>query len=249
MAKPKKKFDTAGESPDNVKQMGKKKKFHPHNLINLTPKNERQKSFLHAFHSNIPLIIQDGFAGTGKTYLAIHTALREVFDESTPYDELIVFRSAVQERKIGFLTGDEDEKGSVFESPYQSIIDELIEPYQHSYDNLKALGKYRFMLTSHQRGNTYNNCIMVIDEAQNMDASEIRTIITRAGYNCRIIICGDLKQDDLIRQKEKSGFSYLNKVVKMMPSDMSTTITYKLDDIVRSGLVKEFLIADSKIDE
>lgn len=247
MGKPRLKFDTSKEHPDNVKSIGKTKKFHPHNLINLTPKTERQSNFLKAFYSQTPIILQNGHAGTGKTFLAIYAALSEVFEPSNEYDKLIVIRSAVQERKIGFLTGDEKQKGEVFERPYISIINDIIQPYKDSYDNLKSLGYYDFMLSSHQRGNTYDNCIIVVDEAQNMDAAELRTIITRAGINCKIVLCGDSKQDDLSRQRETSGFEYLKNVLKLMPYDYSETITYKVEDIVRSELVKQFLIADSKV--
>lgn len=249
MGKPKKKFDTSGEPASNVRELGKVKKFHPHNLISLSPMTDNQAKFLRAFYEQTPIILQDGHAGTGKSFLAVYAALSEVFEPSSEYKQLIVIRSAVQERKIGFLSGDETEKAMVFERPYRAIIDEIIKPYKSSYDNLKSLGYYDFMLSTHQRGNTYHNCIIVIDEAQNMDAAELRTIITRAGQHCKIIICGDTKQNDLERTREKSGFNYLRNVLKMMPYEYSKIINYSCDDIVRSGLVKQFLIADNKVTE
>ena len=249
MGKPKHKFDTAGESASNVKHLGKAKKFSPQNLINLTPLTESQSDFLSCYYQQTPIILQKGSAGTGKTFLAIYAALSEVFEASSEYKRLIVIRSAVESRKIGFLKGTEEDKMEPFERPYRDIIDELIQPFRSNYDNLKSLGLYDFMLTSHQRGNTYDNAIIIVDEVQNMDASEIRTVVTRVGKHSKVILCGDSKQDDLERQREKSGFSYIEKVMKMMPYEYSATIKYTEDDIVRSELVKQFLIADSKISE
>lgn len=245
MAKAKLKFDTSGERPDNVRQFGKTKKFHTQDLISLQAKTPRQKQFLRAYFSQTPLIIQDGCAGTGKTFLALYAALTEVFEPSSEYHQVVIFRSAVESRKIGFLPGDEKEKAAYYESPYMGIIDQLIGTYDHSYHNLKALGLLDFQLTSNQRGLTYDNTILVIDEVQNLDAQEIKTILGRVGVHSKVIICGDGDQDDLARYREKSGFNYLKNVIKFMPSDWHETISYKLEDIVRSGFVREFLIADN----
>lgn len=243
------KLDMRLEEDSKICQFNKnKKKFHPHDLITLSPKNDRQREFLELYYSETKMILQDGFAGTGKTFLAMYAALSQVFDQSTPYDQLIIFRSAVEGRKIGFIKGSLEEKMNPYEAPYTAIVDELIETYNHSYENLKATGYLDFMLTSHQRGTTYHNTIMLIDEAQNLDASELKTLCTRVGENSKIIICGDLAQDDLCRNREKSGFDYIRKVAKLMPNDFCATVTYKLEDIVRSEFVKEFLIADNIVE-
>lgn len=247
MSKKHNKFDTSQETPENISYLAKKK-FTTHDLVTIHPKNPRQQQFFDEVQKDTPMISLEGHAGTGKSFCALYAALHEVFDPDTEYQHVVIIRSAVESRKIGYLPGSEEEKAAAYEKPYKQVIGELIR-FKTAYDNLKALGYLSFELTSHLRGVTYNNTIIILDESQNLDASELRTVITRLGTNSKIFLCGDSKQNDLERYREKSGLKYLNDVMKMMPYGSTATINFKLDDIVRSGLVREFLIADSKVSE
>lgn len=179
--------------------------------------------------------------------MALYCALTEVFDDTTPYEQVVVFRSAVETRPIGFLPGTEREKQEPYETTYADLMSDLL-PYKNSYTNLKALGYLDFRLTSHVRGVTFYNSIVCVEEVQNMDAQEILSVLTRIGPNSRIIITGDSKQDDLFRQKNgSSGFHYLEQLMALMPAHMSDVIAYTTDDVVRSELCKQIIIADSKI--
>lgn len=245
MGKPKVKFKVE----DNVKEIGVRKRFTPKDLKPFTPKTEKQAQFLKAFYSQTPIILQVGSAGTGKSMVALYAALSEVFDDATPYERVVIVRSAVETRAIGFLPGTFEEKMIPYERPFIDIIENLISysDAKKTYNNLKSLGYLEFMLTTHIRGLTFDNCIYLIEEAQNMDQQEMLSVLTRAGNNTKIVLCGDSKQDDLFRQKFKSGFMYLKQLINHMDEKYVETIVYDIDDIVRSGLVKEILIADSKI--
>lgn len=247
MSKKHLKFDTSQETPEAICQLAKKK-FTNHDLIHIQPKNPRQIAFFEEIKKDTPMIGLFGHAGTGKTFIAMYAALHEALDPDTEYEHVLVIRSAVEARKVGYLPGNLDEKSEAYEKPYRQIIGDLVK-FKTAYDNMKAIGLLSFELTSHQRGVTYNNTIIILDECQNLDESELRTIITRLGTNSKIILCGDSRQNDLERYREKSGFKYLHDVMKMMPYGSNATIEFKLDDIVRSGFVREFLIADSKVSE
>lgn len=245
MGKPKRKFNVNEESPDNITQIAKKK-FHIHDLTSISPKNERQKQFFKEVENDTPMVMLAGHAGTGKTFIALWSALYQVFDPSTPYDKVLIVRSAVESRKIGFLPGNIEEKSEAYEDPYKQVVSQVVK-YKTAYDNLKALGLLEFKLTSHLRGTTFDNTIVVVDECQNADADELVTICTRIGYNSKIILCGDGNQDDLARQREKSGMGYIEKVMLNLPYGDAPVIRFTLDDIVRSGFVRNFLIAASKV--
>lgn len=242
----KKKFSTETESFEDQKQIGSKKSFSVKDLISFKPITERQKDFFNAFYSNIPVIIQDGPAGTGKSIVSIYCALSKVLSSDSGYERLIVIRSAVETRSQGFLPGTKEEKEEVFELPYIDIMSRITN-YKNSYGMMKSLGYYEFMTTSHLRGTTFDNCIIVVDEAQNADIEELATIFTRIGKNSMIIVCGDTNQNDLFRKREKSGFEDFKKIINNMSIDTSATITYTFDDIVRSKLVKEFIISRANL--
>jgi phosphate starvation-inducible PhoH-like protein len=240
------KFDTSNLTSDcNVRELGNRKKFHTSDLVTLKPKTQNQRRFLEAYFAQIPIILQTGCAGTGKSLLAIYGALSEVFDEGTEYKKLMIIRSAVDTRPIGFLPGELTEKSAPYELPYRDLIDSLLV-YNRSYDNLKALGYLDFRLTTHIRGLTFDNTIMVVDEVQNMDEKEILSVLTRIGVHSKVVICGDSRQDDLFRQKFHSGFNYLERLMKNIDSSKVAVIDYNVDDIVRSDIVRDILIADFK---
>jgi phosphate starvation-inducible PhoH-like protein len=243
MGKPKLKFETTDA---DIRMLGNRKKFHTKDLISFQPKTKKQEQFFNSYYTQIPLILQSGSAGTGKSTVALYAALSEVLDEGIEYKKIILIRSAVETRSIGFLPGDLDEKMEPYERPYKDIVDYLL-PYANSYNNLKALGYLEFMLSTHIRGLTFDNAVIIVDEVQNMDQPELLSVMTRIGVSSKMILCGDNKQDDLFRQKFKSGFDYLEKLFKGIDTKYRDIVHYSIDDILRSDLVREILIADSKL--
>lgn len=180
-----------------------------------------------------------GSAGSGKSYLAIYHALLFVLDPDLPYNKIIVIRSSVQSRDMGFLPGDEKLKMEAFESPYQPIFSDLLQR-KDGYEKLKDMGKLQFMSSSFLRGITFDNAIVVVDEAQNMSWQECNTIATRIGKNSKLFFCGDGNQDDLhFKKNDVSGFRELIAVTSKM--NMFKTFKFTSDDIVRSGFVREWI--------
>lgn len=197
-------------------------------------KNYKKHLFLH------------GLAGTGKTFIASWLALKEIFIPHSPYKKLIYVRSLVQTREMGHLPGDPSTKGKEYELPYSQICSELFNR-EDAYCVLKQKGFIQFMSTSFIRGITLNDCIVIVDEAQNMTAHELHSIITRAGTNSKFIFCGDVKQIDLNRRKEFSGLHDFMKIIKSM--NMFEFIEFQEEDIVRGPLVKSYIIAKNKLEE
>lgn len=222
---------------------GGKKVFHTKDLPHIFPRNANQKYAMEEFmcgqHVNM-----FGCAGTGKTFLAMYMALREVLDKDTDVSKLIIVRSAVPVRDIGFLPGTEEEKTEVYELPYKAICDELFE-YSKAYDNLKKAGKIEFMTTAYMRGITINDAVLLADETQSFNAHELDTVITRMGTNSRIIFCGDGIQTDLTKANDRKGFHEFSKIITSL-SEFST-VNFTEDDIVRSGLVKNYIIKRNRL--
>ena len=188
---------------------------------------------LRAFESDKNLVLH-GCAGTGKTFISCYLA----FDDMTKnqYEKLVIIRSAVPTRDIGFLPGTEKEKSSVYEEPYYDIAIDLFERGD-AYQILKTKRLVHFMTTSYIRGITLRDAVILIDECQNMSFHELDSIITRVGENCRVIFCGDFSQSDLKQNGMKEFFEIL---VSMNRFDF---IEFGVEDIVRSGFVKEYIIA------
>jgi phosphate starvation-inducible protein PhoH len=155
------------------------------------------------------------------------------------YDKVILIRSAVPTREMGFLPGREDEKARVYEEPYYNIVSDLFGRGD-GYEYLKEKDIISFMTTSFIRGLTMDDAVVIIDECQNMSFHELDSIITRIGNNCRVVFCGDFLQSDL-REKEKNGVrEFLHILNKMNQFDC---IEFGINDIVRSKFVKDYLIA------
>lgn len=225
-----------------------KKSFSVHDLKNIQPKTEPQNQFFKAyFQKQTPIITQLGSAGTGKTAIALYAALSDVLDNSTYYDKIVIIRSAVQARDIGFLKGSEEEKNEAYEAPYVALCDELLKYKSNNYANLKAKGLLEFENTSFLRGQTWNNTVVIVDEVQSMNYHELCTTITRLGQDARIILCGDIKQNDLHKKGDVSGLPQFMKVLDRMSSESVEQIVYRPEHIVRSGLVREFLMAEENI--
>lgn len=223
--------------------MGKKKLVtdvpQPLSLASVQPLTEHQQQTFHAWREGQHLVLS-GDAGTGKTFISMYLALRQVLKKDSEYQQVIVIRSIVPSREVGYLPGSLKEKIGVYEEPYKYICNQLLNRGD-GYEILKNKLQLSFQTTSYLRGVTFENCIVVIDEIQNLSYGELSTVVTRIGKNCRMIFCGDTNQSDLWRPEEKNGIHHFLNILQRMES--VTTVQFTVDDVVRSGFVKEFLFA------
>ena len=176
-----------------------------------------------------------------------YNALREVLDPTTPYDKVYIVRSLVATREIGFLPGDHDDKSYLYQTPYSNMVKYMFklptnEQFDMLYGNLKGQETVSFLSTSFIRGTTFDNCILLVDECQNLNFHELDSIVTRVGDNTKIIFSGDHVQTDLTKVHEKNGIIDFMKIIEAMPDDF-TMIGFEIGDIVRSGLVRNYIIA------
>lgn len=208
----------------------------------IEPLTNNQKSFFEAY-DNSKVIMLLGVAGTGKTYIAVYHALEEVLEKSNQYDKLVIIRSAVPSRDIGHLPGDEKEKTEVYTQPYVTICQDLFNR-PDAYQRLVEQKVIHFMITSFIRGTTLDDAVIVVDECQNMTDMELNSIITRVGEKSKIIFCGDFRQTDLYKKTDMSGLKKFMTIADMMPS--FKIFEFGIEDIVRSKLVKEYIIARLK---
>ena len=209
------------------------------NLKTIEPLTQNQKLSFEAYHSGKNLMLH-GIAGTGKSFVSLYLGLNQILSDNSPYKKLVIVRSVVPTRDMGFLPGNSKEKAKVYEAPYYAICTELFGR-SDSYEYLKSKNLVEFISTSFIRGITLNDCIIVVDEIANMTLHELDSVITRVGKNCRIIFSGDFRQSDLTKEQEKAGLKNFLRVVDRMKS--FAHIEFDRDDIVRSKLVKEFILA------
>jgi phosphate starvation-inducible protein PhoH len=214
-------------------------------LKHIQPITDNQVITFNAFDQGDNLFLH-GCAGTGKTFISIYLALKEIQNGRSRRRKLVIIRTAQSSKDIGFLPGTEKQKLEVYEAPYKAICAELYHR-DDAYDILKQKGIIEFHSTSYLRGTTINDAIILVDEVQNQRYVELRTVLTRTGDHSRIILCGDTKQDDLTsdRYKEASGLKDMMKVFNFMGS--MTTVQFEIDDIVRSGFVRDFIIAENQL--
>ena len=213
-------------------------------LKKFEPLTENQSKFFEGYKRGDYFTMLCGSAGTGKSFIACYKAIEEVLDKTSSFHRVVIVRSAVQSRDLGFTPGSVEEKMSLYEQPYMQIFHTLFGR-RDAYDALKECGRIEFISTSFIRGMSFDDAIIIVDECQNMTFEELSTIMTRVGYRSKIIFCGDYKQTDLYRNnKDKSGMKKFHEIAKMMGS--FTNIEFTTDDIVRSSLVKDFLIAVEK---
>ena len=195
-------------------------------------------------------IVAYGAAGTGKTFITLYNALKDVLNEKTPYEKIYIVRSLVATREIGFLPGDHEDKSSLYQIPYKNMVKYMFEmpddaAFEMLYGNLKTQGTISFWSTSFIRGTTLDNAIIIVDEFQNLNFHELDSIITRVGENSKIMFCGDATQSDLIKTNERNGIIDFMKILRAMPS--FDIVEFEIEDICRSGLVKEYLIAKHEL--
>lgn len=213
------------------------KRFSLQDLAKINPLTENQKKAFEAWRSGKNLFL-GGSAGCGKSFLGMFLGLESVLDKDEYQEQLVIVRSAVETRRIGFLPGTEEEKYAKFEAPYHGLSDKLFK-WKKSYENMKDVGLIDFNITTFLRGVEFDYSVMLVDEIQNMDIEEIDTVMTRVGVDTRIIITGDGKQDDLKRQKEASGYHTIKSVCEKM--DSFEVIEFTPEDSVRSQFIREYL--------
>jgi len=238
-----------GDQPIGVgltsKQMKRKKPINADMLRDVEALTDNQKALFESYAKNKNLVAY-GAAGTGKTFITLFNALGDVLDPHTPYDKIYIVRSLVATREIGFLPGDHEDKSSLYQIPYKNMVKFMFEmpseaDFEMLYGNLKAQGTISFWSTSFIRGTTLDKAIVIVDEYQNLNFHELDSIITRVGQDSKIMFCGDATQSDLVKTNEKNGVIDFMKILRIMPS--VDIVEFGVDDIVRSGFVKEYLLA------
>lgn len=213
-------------------------------LKEITPLTKNQELVFEKFNDGYNLFLH-GVAGTGKTFLAFVVALEAVLQRQSKLNKIVVVRSAVPTLDIGHLPGDIDEKTDIFQAPYRAICAELFPGIPNAYDRLVEQKYLEFLTTSYLRGLTLNNTVVIYDECQNSLFNELDTVITRLGKNSRIIFSGDYRQTDLKKDKDKSGLNLFIDILEEMKY-LFHHIEFTPEDIVRSGLVKEYILAKLK---
>lgn len=214
-------------------------------LKDIGPITDNQVRTFRAYDQGDNLFLH-GCAGTGKTFISMYLALREIQEKQSRRRKLVIIRTAQSSKDIGFLPGSEKQKLEVYEAAYRAICAELFHR-DDAYDILKQKGIIEFHSTSFLRGTTIDDAVILVDEVQNQRYVELRTVLTRTGDHSRVILCGDTKQDDLTseRFKESSGLSDMMRVFRYMGS--MSTVEFEIDDIVRSGFVRDFIIAENQL--
>lgn len=210
----------------------------PFELHQIEPITKRQIQTFDEYKKgqNLQLI---GSAGTGKTFVSLYLALEQILNTRSPYKKIILVRSVVPTREMGFLPGSMKEKIKIYESPYHGICSELFHR-DDAYEILKQKNLLEFTSTSFVRGMTFKNAIVIVDEFSNCNYHELDSIITRIGTNSKIIFSGDIKQSDLTNDYDKRGILKFISILQKMKS--FSTLEFMPEDIVRSGLVKEYLL-------
>tara|TARA_B100001094_G_scaffold214053_1_gene208125 strand:+ start:119 stop:877 length:759 start_codon:yes stop_codon:yes gene_type:complete len=233
----------------SAKQMKRRKPINTDKLRDIEPLTENQQRLYDSYSNNRHLVAY-GCAGTGKTFITLYNALKDVLKENTPYEKIYIVRSLVSTREIGFLPGDHEDKSTLYQIPYKNMVKYMFEmpteaDFEMLYGNLKAQGTISFWSTSFIRGTTFDNAIIIVDEFQNLNFHELDSIITRVGQNAKIMFCGDAVQSDLVKTNERNGIHDFMKVLQIMPS--FDIIEFGVDDIVRSGFCREYILAKMQL--
>jgi len=228
-----------------TRQMKRRKPLSFDYLVDIDPLTDNQQKLFDSY-SKQKHIVAYGCAGTGKTFITLYNALKDVLDERSPYEKVYIVRSLVATREIGFLPGSHEDKADIYQIPYKNMVKYMFQmpsdvDFEMLYGNLKSQETIKFWSTSFLRGTTLDNAIIIVDEFQNLNFHELDSIITRVGENTKICFCGDATQSDLQKTNERNGIVDFMTVLRKMPS--FDIIEFGVEDIVRSGLVKEYIMA------
>ena len=229
--------------------MSKKIEIINTDLVKIEPITDNQKLVFESYKKNQNQFLY-GCAGTGKTFISLYLAFQEVLNIKTPYDKVVVVRSLIPTREIGFLPGDEEDKAALYQVPYQNMVQFMFkqpneQAFNMLYDRLKQQGSFYFLSTSFLRGLTFDNSIIIVDECQNLNFHELDTIVTRVGQDSKIIFCGDFMQTDLSKTSERNGLFDFLRILEEM--DEFNCTEFNIGDIVRSGFVRNYLIQKTKL--
>ena len=230
--------------------MAKKNKEINHtNLVTIKPIGDNQKVVFDTWKKGKCQFLF-GSAGTGKTFVSLYLALKDVMDLKSKFDRVVLVRSLIPTREIGFLPGDEEDKAALYQVPYQNMVQFMFEQpneqqFNTLYDRLKGQGSLFFLSTSFLRGLTFDNSIIIVDECQNLNFHELDTIITRVGQDSKIVFCGDFDQTDLMNHNERNGLHDFLRILEEM--EEFNCVEFTLGDIVRSGFVRSYLINKTKL--
>ena len=237
--------NSSGIGSMSTKQLKRKKPINTDIMVDIKPLTKNQEKFFEAYKKG-KNIFSYGAAGTGKTFIALYLALKDVLNQMTPYEKVYIVRSLVSTREIGFLPGDHEDKSFLYQIPYKNMVKYMFEmsddtEFEMLYGALKTQETVGFWSTSFIRGTTMDNAIILVDEMQNLNFHELDSIITRVGENCKIIFCGDAAQTDLVKTNERNGILDFKKIILSMADDFES-IEFDINDIVRSGLVRNYLL-------
>ena len=237
--------NSSGIGSMSTKQLKRKKPINTDIMVDIKPLTKNQEKFFESYKKG-KNIFSYGAAGTGKTFIALYLALKDVLNQMTPYEKVYIVRSLVSTREIGFLPGDHEDKSFLYQIPYKNMVKYMFEmsddsEFEMLYSALKGQETIGFWSTSFIRGTTMDNAIILVDEMQNLNFHELDSIITRVGENTKIIFCGDAAQTDLVKTNERNGILDFKKIILSMVDDFES-IEFDIDDIVRSGLVRKYLL-------
>tara|TARA_B100000780_G_scaffold146322_1_gene102185 strand:- start:155 stop:865 length:711 start_codon:yes stop_codon:yes gene_type:complete len=231
--------------------MAKKQKLEigSSNLISVKPITDNQKIVFDTWKQKKNQFLF-GCAGTGKTFVSLYLALQDVMNLQTKYDKVVLVRSLIPTREIGFLPGDEEDKAALYQVAYANMVQFMFQQpneqaFSMLYEKLKQQGSLYFLSTSFLRGLTFDNSIIIVDECQNLNFHELDTIITRVGQDSKIVFCGDFGQSDLSRTSEKNGLHDFLRILEEM--EEFNCVEFDIGDIVRSGFVRSYLIQKTKL--
>ncbi len=227
-----------------AKQMKRKKPINADMMREVEPLTANQQALFNAYAEDKNLVAY-GAAGTGKTFITLYNALCDVLDPTTSYEKIYIVRSLVSTREIGFLPGDHEDKSWLYQLPYKAMVKYMFEmpteaDFEMLYGNLKAQDTIDFWSTSFIRGTTFDKAIIIVDEFQNLNFHELDSIMTRVGESSKIMFCGDATQSDLVKTNERNGIIDFMKILRNMSS--VDIVEFGIEDIVRSGLVKEYIL-------
>ena len=229
--------------------MAKQKEITYSQLNQIKPVTDSQKVVFDTWKKGLNQFLF-GCAGTGKTFVSLYLALSEVLKNDTPFDKVVMVRSLIPTREIGFLPGDEEDKAALYQVPYSNMMQFMFEQpneqaFETLYNRIKAQGSFYFLSTSFLRGLTFDNSIIIVDECQNLNFHELDTIVTRVGQDSKIFFCGDFGQSDLTRMNERNGLMDFLQILQEM--DEFNCMEFNIGDIVRSGFVRNYLIQKTKL--